>query len=102
MNGTCTNDNDRVRHAHIIKLLGHPGRLKILSVLRDGADTVKCIQERLDLQQAVVSQHLTMLKNVGIVQGTRRGAEMHYRISDPLTCRIIALITGDDVTLEHP
>ncbi len=96
MNGACTNDKDRVRHAHIIKLLGHPIRLKILSVLNDGARTVKCIQERVDLQQAVVSQHLTMLKNVGIVKGTRSGLEMHYRISDPLTCRIIALITGSD------
>lgn len=96
MNGSCTQHNDCVRHAYIIKLLGHPIRLKILSVLNNGDATGKRIQEQLNLQQAVVSQHLTMLKNLGITSGMRKGAEMHYQIADPLARRIIALVTAED------
>lgn len=96
MNGTCTHDQDCVRSACIIKLLGHPLRLKLLSVLNNEGSTVKSICEQLNLQQAVVSQHLTMLKNVGIAEGTRKGAEMHYRIADPLARRIVELITENE------
>jgi ArsR family transcriptional regulator len=96
MNGSCIQNNDCVRQAYIIKLLGHPIRLKILSVLNNGNATVKRIQERLNLQQAVVSQHLTMLKNVGITNGTRKGPEMHYQITDPLAQRIICLVMAEE------
>ena len=41
-------------HPEIIKLLGHPVRLKIVEVLEGGEATVTDIQEQVELEQAIV------------------------------------------------
>ena len=79
--------------ASIIKSIGHPIRLKILTMLDTRECNVKNIWECLSLEQSVVSQHLAVLKNSGIISGRRRGVEMLYTIVDPLAQRIIALLT---------
>ena len=82
--------------ASIIKLLGHPTRLKILTALQQGGRTVKSIWEPLGLRQATVSQQLAILKNLGIIDGRRTGPEMHYSIVDPLAQKIVAMINIPD------
>jgi len=89
--GTCL-----AKAATIIKLLGHPVRLKILTALQQGGRTVKSIWEPLGLRQATVSQQLAILKHLGIIDGRRTGPEMHYSIIDPLAKRIIAMINIAD------
>lgn len=81
------------QEAAVMKVLGHPLRLKILSALHNNECTVKSMWQALDLKQAIVSQHLALLKKQGIIDSTRRGVEMHYRIADPVAQRIIALAT---------
>ena len=84
---------NRIIDASIIKSLGHPIRLKILTLLDMRECNVKKIWECLGMEQAVVSQHLAVLKKRGIISGRRRGVEMLYTIVDPLAQRIIALLT---------
>jgi len=67
--------------ADILKVLGHPVRLKIVAGLCTQECNVKHIWECLGLPQATVSQHLALLKNKGIIDGRREGAEVHTALS---------------------
>ncbi len=78
--------------AEILKVLGHPIRLKIVAGLCTRECNVKHIWECLGLPQATVSQHLALLKNKGIIEGTRDGVEVHYSVIHPLAKKIIAAL----------
>ena len=79
--------------AKVIKMLGHPIRLKIVAGLCSQECNVKHIWECLGLSQATVSQHLTLLKNNGIISGKHKGTEVHYSVINPLAKQIVALVT---------
>jgi len=68
------------REAEILKVLGHPIRLKIVAGLMSQTCNVKKIWECLELPQATVSQHLALLKNKGIIEGRRDGVEVFYHV----------------------
>ncbi len=83
------------REAEILKVLGHPVRLKIVAGLMSQSCNVKKIWECLNLPQATVSQHLALLKNKGIIDGRRDGVEVYYQVvSAPAREVVIALIGG--------
>ena len=69
------------REAEILKVLGHPVRLKIVAGLMSQSCNVKKIWECLELPQATVSQHLALLKNKGIIDGKRDGVEVFYQVT---------------------
>jgi ArsR family transcriptional regulator len=77
------------REAEILKVLGHPVRLRIIAGLMSQTCNVKRIWECLGLPQATVSQHLALLKNKGIIEGHRDGIEVFYRVVSPTVKEII-------------
>ena len=85
------------REAEIFKALGHPIRLKIVyGLLRVGGCNVKSMQACLGLHQATVSQHLIHLKTRGIIESTRQGLEMIYKVTSPLAERIVSNLDDPD------
>jgi len=78
--------------AEILKVLGHPIRLKIVAGLCTRECNVKHIWECLGLPQATVSQHLALLKHKGIIEGKRDGVEVHYSVINPLAKKLISLM----------
>lgn len=89
------NKNDNYdREAEILKVLGHPVRLKIIAGLISESCNVKKIWECLGLPQATVSQHLALLKNKGIIEGQRNGVEVFYSVVNPETKAIVEAIFG--------
>lgn len=88
--------------AEILKVLGHPIRLKIVAGLCSQECNVKHIWECLALPQATVSQHLALLKNKGIIEGKREGVEVHYSVINPLARRIISALLQNDQRLPAP
>lgn len=70
--------------AGILKALAHPRRLEIVQLLQDQTLPVTDIHQMLDLPQANVSQHLKVLKDVGILSTNREGKQIWYKISDPI------------------
>jgi ArsR family transcriptional regulator len=75
--------------AEVLKVLGHPIRLKIVAGLCTRECNVKHIWECLGLPQATVSQHLALLKHKGIIEGKRDGVEVHYSVISPLAKKLI-------------
>jgi ArsR family transcriptional regulator len=72
-------DPDDERLAAALKALAHPARLRIVEVLA-ARGTCICgeIVEVLPLAQATVSQHLKVLKDAGLLQGTLDGPRSCY------------------------
>jgi len=91
-------DQDYDRESEILKVLGHPIRLKIIAGLMSQSCNVKKIWECLSLPQATVSQHLALLKNKGIITGRREGVEVYYKVTSPEAVRIVTAIFGDSIT----
>ena len=79
-----------VRVAEVLKVLGHPIRLRIVQTLLTEQSCVKNIWSCLDLPQATVSQHLSVLKGKGIVDSAREGVSMRYWVSDEIGKMIVS------------
>lgn len=70
-------------HAQVCKSLADPKRLRIINVLRDGEMTVGEMARTLGLRQANLSQHLTLLRERGVVTTRRQGLNVYYSLSSP-------------------
>ena len=88
-------DQSCIRESEILKVLGHPIRLKIVAGLMSESCNVKKIWECLALPQATVSQHLALLKNKNIISGRREGVEVYYQVTSPEAIRVIGALFGD-------
>ena len=76
-------DPQIVTAADILKALSHPARLCVVNRLTTTSlMTVGEMQECLGMSQSNVSQHLSILKNRGIIKGERIGSEVFYALAD--------------------
>lgn len=69
-------------HAELLRAMTHPKRLEILHLLRDQELSVGEIQEMLDLPQANLSQHLTVLRDAEVLSSRRESKQIFYKLSD--------------------
>jgi DNA-binding transcriptional ArsR family regulator len=76
--------------AKLFKALMHPVRLEILDVLRDGEECVCHMEATLGYRQAYISQHLAVLRDVGLVQDRRDGWNIFYRVIKPEVFELLA------------
>lgn len=65
---------------NIIKALCNPTRLKIIQCLSKKDKTVTELISNCELAQSAVSQHLTKLKDAGIVKDHKEGREVYYSL----------------------
>lgn len=66
----------------VLKAMGHPVRLRILTMLRGGELCVCQMTALLDLATSTVSAHLADLKRAGLVNERKDGRWVFYRLSD--------------------
>ena len=88
--------------AAMLKACGHPLRLQILCAIQRGEET--CVSELwscLEQSQPVVSQHLAVLKERGIVRSEVQGNKRVYYISDPFIKFIVVRLV-DEVLAAKP
>jgi len=76
----------------VFKVLANEKRLEIMQLLRNGELNVSDMILMLGLRQANLSQHLTLLRQVGLVDVNKKGREIYYRIADEKMCNAIDLI----------
>lgn len=69
--------------ADFFKALGHPVRVRILEILRHGGRSVQDLQQALQLDQAIVSQHLARLRAKNVVEARKDGLTTRYTVRDP-------------------
>ncbi len=71
-----------ILHAEICAGLADPKRIMILYMLSDGPKNVTELASAIDLSQPVVSRHLKVLRERGMVIATRQGPAVSYRLGD--------------------
>lgn len=69
--------------AQIIKALAHPTRLFIVDELSRGERCVCELTDMIGVEMPTVSRHLSQLRNVGILEDEKRGAQVFYRLRVP-------------------
>ena len=79
--------------SRILNLLGNEKRLLILCYLMmqkemKVGDIVDCVK----LSQSALSQHLTKLRDEGLVDFRRKSQALYYRIADPRLFKLIKLL----------
>lgn len=86
--------------ASICKVLADPKRLHILHLLADGERSVGELAEKLGVRQANASQHLTLMRERGIVATRREGRTIYYRLANPMilqACTIMHQVLLDQL-----
>jgi DNA-binding transcriptional ArsR family regulator len=78
--------------ASIFQALGHPTRIAIVEMLRVGELTAGVIQERLGIEQANVSQHLSILRSRQIVTNRKEGNQVFYSLRNPVLMEVLDIM----------
>ncbi|MGC9780091.1 MAG: winged helix-turn-helix transcriptional regulator [Candidatus Heimdallarchaeota archaeon] len=78
--------------AKFFKALADPIRLKIIDFIADSEKCVCEIVEQLDIIQPLVSRHLRILRESGIVTDRRDGTKKRYKLSNKKIKEIIDLL----------
>lgn len=88
----------------MFRTLGHPVRIRILELLRDGERSVGELQVELNLDSSGTSQHLSALRQLGLLDGRRVGTSVFYSIADPRVTELLATakqILTSALTVSH-
>ena len=80
---TVASPNDYKKHARIFQALAHPTRLFILDELSRAERCVCELTKMIGVEMSTVSRHLSVLRNAGILEDERRGAQVFYRLRVP-------------------
>ena len=70
------------QNATYLKALGHAKRLEIVCLLHGHELTVNQVVQMTALRQSTVSQHLMLLKQVGLVRQSKVGKEVYYSLTE--------------------
>ena len=68
--------------ARVLKTLGHPDRIKIVEFLENGEKSVSQIHKELEMHQPIVSQHLKVMYDRGIVTNRQDGTRYFYSLAN--------------------
>jgi DNA-binding transcriptional ArsR family regulator len=76
--------------ANLFRVLGHPARVRILELLREGERSVGALQGELGLDSGGTSQHLAALRRIGLVVSRKEGTSVYYRAADRRVFNLLA------------
>jgi DNA-binding transcriptional ArsR family regulator len=85
-------DSLRRFKADIFQALAHPTRIAIIELLQNGELSAGELIEKLGMEQANVSQHLSVLRAKMIVANRKSGNQVFYSVRDPIIIEVLALM----------
>ncbi len=93
-NNICCPEEQIKELAEKLKVCGHPIRLKILCLIYREDACVMELWKCLNQPQPVVSQHLAILKEKGIVSSEIQGNKRIYSIEDDFIAKMVQSFAG--------
>lgn len=73
-----------------LRAISHPMRIAIIELLSQGNKlSVTDIYNALNIEQATVSHHLSILKNKGVLVSKRKGKKIYYKLRNLILTDII-------------
>jgi DNA-binding transcriptional ArsR family regulator len=76
-------------NARLLKALAHPTRLHIVMLIREQQPCVKIMEGILGVSQPNLSQHLSLLRNIGVVEAEREGNQVCYKIKNQMVLKLL-------------
>ena len=76
----------------LLKGLANESRLMIMCVLTEGEISVGRLNERIELSQSALSQHLAVLREQGLVKTRRESQTIYYQLADSPAVNLIELL----------
>ena len=77
----------------MLRAVAHPVRLGIVELLDNGMRyNVTEIFERLGLEQAVTSHHLSILRDRGVLDQEREGKHVYYSLRHPRLTEVVRCV----------
>ena len=80
------------RTVEFLKIISEKNRLKILCLLKEGEKCVCDIWQCLGLAQNLVSHHLKVLKNFGLISSKRQGLKVFYQLNQKIVKKYLKLL----------
>jgi DNA-binding transcriptional ArsR family regulator len=80
-------------NARLFKALAHPTRLRIVTLIRERQPCLKNMEELLGVSQPNLSQHLSLLRNTGVVESEREGNQVCYRIKNQVVLKLLDVLS---------
>jgi rhodanese-related sulfurtransferase len=80
--------------ARLAKALGSGRRIELVDLLAQGERTVEALAEEAEQSVANTSQHLQVLRNARLVETTRAGNHIRYRLADDHVLRLWIAFRG--------
>jgi DNA-binding transcriptional ArsR family regulator len=81
----------------LLKVIAHPVRIMILEELTKGVKCVSDLEKFLDIRQPNVSQHLSLLRRLDIIDYYMDGKLRCYFLRDPLIPELLSILRKDYV-----
>lgn len=78
-----------------LKLLSDPTRLQVMRLLLEAPSRVGDLQLRIDIEQSLLSHHLRVLRDAGLVRSERDGKAVLYRVAP----EVVAQNRGEAIDL---
>ena len=89
-----TLDSEGRSLAQLLAALAEPQRVSILCRLRDGDRCVCDLESDLGVAQNLVSYHLKVLREAGLVESRRRGRRIEYTLRPDRFAEVVAAIAA--------
>lgn len=80
-------------NALLFKALAHPTRLQIITLIREQHPCVKNMEGILGISQPNLSQHLSLLRNIGVVEAKREGNQVWYQIKNKQVLKLLDVLS---------
>jgi DNA-binding transcriptional ArsR family regulator len=88
-------------HASFCQALSDPKRLLIVSALRDGEKSVGELCHLVGARQSNMSQHLALMRHLGLVDTRRAEGNVLYRLADPRIAEAVELLRSVQADLQR-
>jgi ArsR family transcriptional regulator len=75
--------------ADFFKVLGHPARIRVLEVLRDGERVVSEIIPAVGIEASYLSQQLGVMRRANLIQGRKEGSSVLYSVGNPMLFELL-------------
>ena len=75
--------------AGVLKAVGHPIRLQVIEALEHQELAVNALVDLLGVQQAIISRHLAIMKDKGVLACRRDKTSVYYRIANPAVIQLL-------------
>src|SRR5882724_8343478 len=86
---TPVSAGDARQVARLLTALSTPSRVRILARLRQGECAVGELAAAVEMEQPAVSHQLRILRDLGLVLGSRTGRHVIYELHDPHVATLI-------------